>query len=355
MAVEGSSTLFTTDHDGSVRGVSLLFITHEAYLDHIAGERHPERPARLSAVLSGVEAADVGDGLVRLAPRAASRAELERIHTPAYLDRIEATVAAGGGYLDPDTAASSGSWTAVTLGAGAGLTAIEALDRGEGDAAFCAVRPPGHHATPERAMGFCLISNVAVAAAHLAERGERVAIVDYDAHHGNGTQDAFYADPRVLYISLHQWPLYPGTGWYDEVGHGAGRGTTLNIPLPPGATGDVYLQAFDELIGPAISDFGATWLIISAGFDAHRFDPITDLGLSSQDYALLTDRLMRVVPRGRMLIMLEGGYDLDALSMSTAAMLGALLDQPRRFEESTSGGAGASRIAEIVAARRADG
>ena len=342
----------TTGHDGSVRDVPLLFITHEAYLDHIAGERHPERPARLAAVLAGARGADVIDGLIPVSPRAATRLELERIHDPAYLDRIEATVAAGGGYLDPDTAASPGSWTAVTLGAGAGLTAIETLDRGDGgaSAAFCAVRPPGHHATPDQAMGFCLISNVAVAAAHLVERGERVAIVDYDAHHGNGTQAAFYADPRVLYVSLHQWPLYPGTGWYDETGDGAGRGTTLNVPLPPGATGDVYLRAFDELIGPAITGFGATWLIISAGFDAHRFDPITDLGLSSHDYALLTRRLTALVPAGRQLIMLEGGYDLDALTMSTAAVLGSLLDQPCQAEEPTSGGAGQRRLDEVIAA-----
>ncbi len=179
-----------------------------------------------------------------------------------------------------------------------------------------------------------------------------MAIVDYDAHHGNGTQDAFYDDPRVLYISLHQWPLYPGTGWIEETGAGAGLGCTINIPLPPGATGDVYLRAFDELIGPAITGFGATWLIISAGFDAHRYDPITDLGLSSWDYALLTGRLKTLVPDRRLLVMLEGGYDLDALAMSTASVLGALVDQVHQVEASTNGGPGAERIAEVLACRR---
>ncbi len=174
-----------------------------------------------------------------------------------------------------------------TLAAGAGLTAVAALQRGEGAAAFCAVRPPGHHATPTESMGFCLVSNIAVVAAALADAGERVWIFDFDAHHGNGTQAVFYDDPRVLFVSTHQWPLYPGTGRRTETGVGAGAGTTVNIPLPPETTGDVYLRAFDEVIAPVVDRFAPTWLLISAGFDAHRADPLTDLGLSAGDFAAL--------------------------------------------------------------------
>ena len=179
-------------------------------------------------------------------------------------------------------------------------------------------------------MGFCLVSNIAVVAAALAAAGERVWVFDYDAHHGNGTQAAFVDDPRVLFVSLHQWPLYPGTGRVTETGTGAGRGTTMNIPLPPGATGDVYLRAFDEVVAPVVERFAPTWLLISAGFDAHRDDPLTELGLTAGDFALLTARALQFVAAGRCVAMLEGGYDLDALSSCAAAVLGTLAGAPRR-------------------------
>ena len=174
------------------------------------------------------------------------------------------------------------------LAAGAGLAAVDALERGEGTAAFCAVRPPGHHAEPDRAMGFCLLNNVAVTAAALRDRGQRVLIVDWDAHHGNGTQDMFWADPDVMYVSLHEWPLYPGTGRLDDVGVGPGAGTTVNFPLPAGATGDVYLAALDDVVAPLVERFAPDWVLVSAGFDAHRADPLTGLGLPSGDFADLT-------------------------------------------------------------------
>lgn len=333
--------------------MTVLFSTHPAYLEHLAGPHHPERPARLQAVISGAQRAGVDDALVALEPVAATRTDLERVHPSEYLDRIERICRGGGGRLDPDTYASAGSWDAATLAAGAGLTAVAALERGEGTAAFCAVRPPGHHATMTESMGFCMISNVAVVAASLAARGERVLILDYDAHHGNGTQAVFYADPRVLFVSLHQWPLYPGTGRADEIGAGVGSGFTMNVPVPPGATGDVYLQAIDEVIAPRVAAFEPTWMVISAGFDGHRADPITELGLSAGDYVAITERALSWVPPGRRLVMLEGGYDLDALAACTGGVLRALVGgraQDDRTEAPTSGGPGrrdVDRIADL--------
>ena len=327
------------------RCVTVLFATHAAYLEHLAGPRHPERPERLQAVLDGVQLADLFEALKPIEPQAATREDLERVHPVAYLDRIEGICAAGGGRLDADTYASSGSWHAATLAAGAGLTAVRALQEGYGESAFCAVRPPGHHATRDESMGFCFVNNVAVVAAALADQGERVMIFDYDAHHGNGTQAVFYHDSRVLFVSLHQWPLYPGTGRHTEVGEGAARGFTVNIPLPPGATGDVYLYAFDQLVAPVADRFKPTWVIVSAGFDAHRNDPITELALAAGDYAPLTARVLSLVPAGRRLVMLEGGYDLDALKFSSATVLRQLAGaEGVPFEPATSGGPGGGAV-----------
>jgi acetoin utilization deacetylase AcuC-like enzyme len=197
-------------------------------------------------------------------------------------------------------------------------------------------------------MGFCLVSNIAVVAADLAAAGERVWIFDFDAHHGNGTQAVFYDDPSVLFVSTHQWPLYPGTGRRTDIGDNEGFGTTVNIPLPPGTTGDVYLRAFDEVVAPIVSDFAPTWLLISAGFDAHRADPLTDLALSAGDFAALTARALQFVPAGRTVAMLEGGYDLAALTASTAGVLGVLAGvDSGASERSTAGGPGAEAVTAV--------
>ena len=333
--------------------MTVLLVSHPDYLDH-AVPGHPERPERLAAVDEGVALAGLGGEVVPVAADLATEDDLARVHSRAYIDALHRFCLTGGGSLDGDTSVVPRSWDAALRAAGAGLTAIARLEAGEADAAFCAVRPPGHHALPTRAMGFCLFNNVAVAAAALAERGERVMIVDYDAHHGNGTQDAFFADGRVAYVSLHQSPLYPGTGSVMDTGDGDGRATTVNVPVPPGATGDVYRAAVDDVVGPLVDEFRPTWLLISAGFDAHRRDPLTDLALSAGDYADVTAALVELVPAGRRLAFLEGGYDLVALRDSSAAALTALAGQARRVEAPTAGGPGRdSVVAASLAHRRA--
>jgi acetoin utilization deacetylase AcuC-like enzyme len=316
----------------------LLVAADPLFAEHDPGRGHPERPARLDAVLAGL--ADVGlpDGASALPPRPATRAELELVHPAQYLDALEQFCAAGGGSIDADTAASRASWDAAVHAAGAGLAAVEAIDAGHATSAFLAVRPPGHHAVPRHAMGFCLINNIAVTAAALRARGERVVVVDWDAHHGNGTQDTFYEDPDVLYVSFHEWPLYPGSGWLDETGTGAGVGATLNVPFPAGATGDLYLEALDTVVAPVVERFAATWVLVSAGYDAHRADPLTGLGLSAGDFVDLTGRVCAYAPRS--VLFLEGGYDLEALRSSVVATASTLLGEPVRPEPATSGGPG---------------
>jgi acetoin utilization deacetylase AcuC-like enzyme len=289
---------------------------------HDAGPHHPERPARLEAVAKGIELTDLGEGAVALPRRAPTDAELTRVHPQPYLDALAALSADGGGYIDADTRTSTGSYATAVASAGLGLAAIDALREGDAAAAFVAPRPPGHHASGMNAMGFCLINNVAVAAAALADGGERVVIIDWDVHHGNGTQAIFWDDPRVLYVSTHQSPAYPGTGAADETGGANAAGLTLNVPLRPGTDGDVARQAFDERIAPAVEAFAPDWVLISAGYDAHRDDPLADLRWDAADYAALTERVLGFAPQsGRTIAFLEGGYDLRALAYSTAATL----------------------------------
>jgi acetoin utilization deacetylase AcuC-like enzyme len=325
----------------------LLVAAHPSFAAHDPGPWHPERAQRLAAALEGVKVAGLDDAVVPLEPREATRDELARVHAPEYFDALERFCATGGGALDPDTRVGTASWQAALLAAGTGVAAAEALRQGKGTAAFLALRPPGHHALATRGMGFCLLNNVAVTAAALADAGERVLIVDWDAHHGNGTEAIFWDDPRVLYVSTHQYGrgFYPGTGALEDTGGPGAPGATLNLPFPAGTTGDVYLRARDEVVAPAVEAFGPDWVLVSAGYDAHRDDPLTSLGLSAGDFADIAARVARFAPRpGRLVLFLEGGYDLAALRSSVGASLAALAEQRFRPEPATSGGPGAAVV-----------
>jgi acetoin utilization deacetylase AcuC-like enzyme len=315
------------------------------------GGGHPERPARIGAVMAGLNDLALGSELVTVPVVEAPHEHLLRVHDAHYLEELDAFCRQGGGNLDPDTFARADSWGAAQRAAGAGLSAIEALrHHGEG-VAFVVARPPGHHAIRDQAMGFCLVNNVAVAAADLAASGERVLVLDWDVHHGNGTQAIFWDDPKVLYVSTHQWPLYPGTGRPEEVGGPNARGLTVNVPLPPGSTGADVRRAVNLVARPAIELFEPTWVLLSAGFDAHRDDPMADLTLSSGDFAELAMLAAEFAPQpGRLVVFLEGGYDLTALRLSVSDTIGALLGgSDRRQALSTD-----SRADEAVTRARAE-
>jgi acetoin utilization deacetylase AcuC-like enzyme len=300
--------------------------THPACLDHDPGDGHAESPARLRAVLQALDDPRFAEIERAKAPQA-TREQLERAHAAEYIDYIFASSPPEGRVqLDPDTVMSPGSLEAALRAAGAACAATDAVLARETLRAFCAVRPPGHHATRREAMGFCLFNSIAVAATHAlsAHRLDRIAIVDFDVHHGNGTQAIFRHDPRVLYASSHQMPLYPGTGAADE--HGAGN--IFNAPLPPEAGSAEFHAAWEERLLPELDLFRPQLLLISAGFDAHACDPLAQLQLATDDYTWITRRLVELADRhadGRIVSALEGGYDLNALRECTAAHVAALM------------------------------
>jgi len=317
---------------------------------HDTGVGHPERSARLEAVRRGVADAlgpdgIATDGVVRVAPRDATADEIARVHSTRYTWSLARLADDGGGDLDPDTPVSAGSYATAVLAAGAGLAVIDTLRASGRGAGFVAVRPPGHHARPGIGMGFCLLNNVAIAAAALADAGERVLVVDWDVHHGNGTQDAFWDDPRVAYASVHQSPLYPGTGLVHETGGPGAPGTTINVPLPAGATGEMYRRAVDDVLADAAAAFAPTWVLVSAGFDGHRDDPLAGHHLTAGDYGDLAGRIAALAPTdGRVVVFLEGGYDLAALRRSVAATVGRLTGTSTSDEAPSHGGPGADAV-----------
>lgn len=332
--------------------MAVLLYADDDFDEHDTGLHHPERPARLHAVRKGLAEHALLDGLTVVCSPLVSDEELTRVHPQRYVEAIDAFVSAGGGHLDPDTVVSARSAELARRAAGAGLDAVERMASGEAEAAFVAVRPPGHHASATRAMGFCVFNNVAIVAAALAERGERVVVVDIDAHHGNGTQEIFYDSPDVAYVSIHQSPFYPGSGAATEWGSGDGLGWTLNIPMPAGATGEHYRRAVEEVVAPFVERHRSSWMIISAGYDAHRDDPLTDLALSSGDFGDIVADLVQLVPRGRTLVVLEGGYDLEAMAASSAATVAVLLGETIHPEPPTSGGPGEWVSREVRGLRR---
>ena len=299
--------------------------THPACLRHSAGPGHPESPSRLQAVLAALDDPRFAALVRDEAPRA-TREQLARVHDAVLIDAIFANAPQEGFVrFDADTVMSPDSLEAALRAAGAVCAAVDAMMDGTATRAFCAVRPPGHHATRNTAMGFCLFNNVAVGAAQALARGcERVAIVDFDVHHGNGTQGIFWSEPRVLYISTHQSPLYPGTGTRAETG----ASNIVNAPLPPRSGSSEFRAAFNEIVLPALRSFKPQLVMISAGFDAHRLDPLADLNLDADDYAWATSELVDIAQMfasGRVVSSLEGGYSLTALRESTAAHVGALM------------------------------
>jgi acetoin utilization deacetylase AcuC-like enzyme len=305
----------------------VALITHEACLDHDTGPGHPERSDRLRAVLAALNTARFPDLLREEAPRATPD-QIERVHDVEYVRALLALDLPPGerAALDPDTIVSSGSIEAALRAAGAAIRGVDLVMEGAAEVAFAAVRPPGHHARPARAMGFCLFDNVAIAAHHARERWglSRVAVADFDVHHGNGTQEAFWDDPALFFASSHQGPFYPGTGSREDRGV---AGNVVNAPLAAGSGSAEFRRAWSEVLLPALDAFAPELLIVSAGFDAHRRDPLAELMLEAADYAWVTRELASLArrhARGGLVSLLEGGYELEALAESAAAHVGAL-------------------------------
>ena len=302
------------------------------YLEHDTGS-HPENPQRLVAIMSHLEETGLKKKLISLAPRPATIEELETVHSPGYISRIEKEAERGSGWLDPDTVICSRSYEVALYAAGGVLTAVEAVMKGEVDSAFAMVRPPGHHATHNRAMGFCIFNNVAIAAKFAISnfRLNRVLIADFDVHHGNGTQETFYADPKVLYFSTHQYPFYPGTGRIDEIGVGEGKGVTANFPMTAGWGDEEYLRAFSEVLVPLAQRFRPELILVSAGFDPHWADSLAMMQVSVTGFAQMVEVLKKLATelcQGRLVFTLEGGYNLQVAALSVAATFDVLWGNP---------------------------
>jgi acetoin utilization deacetylase AcuC-like enzyme len=306
--------------------MTTLLLTHPACLEHDTGIGHPEQADRLRAINDALSGATFNDLKREKAPRA-ELSQIERLHPKAYVEMVQAEVPAElHNWLDPDTVVSPGSWEAALRATGAVIRAVDQVAAGHADNAFCAMRPPGHHAEPAKAMGFCLFNSVAVAALHArtAHGATRVAVVDFDVHHGNGTQAAFWTDKNLFFGSTHQMPLFPGTGALDETG----TGNIFNAPLRPGDGGEDFRAAFQDRILPALDAFAPDFILVSAGFDAHLKDPLAQIRLLEPDFAWVTEKLLEAAAKhsgGKLVSTLEGGYDLDALASSTGVHVKTLM------------------------------
>jgi len=305
------------------------YVYDPIYLKHDTGT-HVENAGRLEAIISHLEQTGLRQQLTPVKPRSASVEEIALVHNTEYISQIQDTAQRGGGWLDPDTVMSPDSYEAAIYAAGGLIKATEAVMDGEVSSAFALVRPPGHHATDRRAMGFCLFNNVAIAAKHALAKYklDRIAIIDFDVHHGNGTQGTFYDDPQVLYISTHEYPFYPGTGGAEETGTGAGKGTTVNIPLPAGYGDTEYLQVFEQVIAPAVRRFNPGLILVSAGYDTHWNDGLALMQVSITGFAQMVKIIKELADElcgGHLVFTLEGGYNLTALSASVKATFDVLL------------------------------
>ncbi len=311
-------------------GPTTGFVYDDRYLEHDTGPGHPERPDRLRAVTAYLRRTGLWDRLLPIDPVEAGPEAIARVHTAGEIRSVQEAAERAPAYIDSDTVVSPASYRIALLAAGGAVAACDAVMAGSCANAFAALRPPGHHAERDRAMGFCLFNNVAVAARHLQTLHglKRILILDWDVHHGNGTQDIFYDDPTVLYISLHQHPLYPGTGRASETGRGAGEGTTLNIPLPPSSGDEKYREALIST-EPVIAAFNPEFVLVSAGFDAHERDPLANMKMTAEGFGYMARFLRSIADRhcgGRLVALLEGGYDPVGLATSVAATLLAMME-----------------------------
>jgi len=296
------------------------FFTDDIFLRHDTGASHPENIARLTAIRDRLEKQEYFGRFYQLSRREANLEEIGRVHDTSYAERVREVCRAGGGRLDADTSVSADSYDAAIVAAGAGLEAADRVDAGEIQRALLLLRPPGHHSLQSRAMGFCLFNNIAVTARHLQSKGyERIAILDWDVHHGNGTEATFYDDPGVFFISTHQYPFYPGTGAASDTGRGKGEGFTLNVPMQAGSDDADYRRVFEHQVLPKLEEFHPEIILISAGFDAHKADPLAGMRLETKSYEWMSQKVGELADRqcqGRIISFLEGGYDLDALAAS---------------------------------------
>ena len=337
-------------------GKPIAYVLDEVFERHAPPRAHPERPERLAHLRGRLSSTPLASEGLRLPTRAATLDELARAHEGLYLESLERTVPGRSGWLDADTYFSEATWEAALAAAGGAADLAAALLDGRADRGVALIRPPGHHATADQAMGFCLLNNVAVAAAAARAAGAaRVAIVDFDVHHGNGTEAIFYDDPSVLFLSVHQYPFYPGTGAPGDVGEGAGVGATINVGLPAGCGDGEYLAVFDRVFAPALARFAPDLILVSAGYDAAAADPLAAMQVTADGYRRLAARLIEIARAhagGRIGAVLEGGYDLEGLADGVVALIEVMMGRALEAGPDPVGGLADPAIAATLAAHR---
>lgn len=318
--------------NGRLQVEKLAIVKDPIYLEHQTGSYHPENHQRLEAIYEMLDEDDISGKFKELGPRKATREEIEYIHASSYYNSIEATSGVSASYLDPDTVTSERSFEAALCAAGGVLTGIDTIFSGIAENVFALIRPPGHHAEKDRGMGFCLFNNIAIGAVYAMKQysTDRVLIIDWDLHHGNGTQNAFYKDPKVLYFSTHQYPYYPGSGSFDEIGHGEGMGFTVNVPLSIGKGDEEFYKIFKKVLEPIAGEYKPQLVLVSAGFDSYAGDPLGGMDLTPSGFGNLTDIIKEIADNfsdGKLLMALEGGYDLSGLRQCVKTVMKSLIGE----------------------------